>query len=173
MTGRSFLHDPQQRVQEVAAELHFEGRCGSRHNRDHGHRSGDFHVGTISLMPSDNVQGFRPDTIALLRDLHAGMWRLPGGNFISDWDWHNSVGDIDKRPPVFDSRMECDADERRGHGRVDDPMQAHWCRSIHHRQRWVRRRAFCRARSRIHERRDAHTDGERCARRTDILSLTT
>lgn len=54
-------------------------------------------------MPADNVQGFRPDTIALLRDLHAGMWRLPGGNFISDWDWHNSVGDIDKRPPVFDS----------------------------------------------------------------------
>jgi alpha-N-arabinofuranosidase len=64
--------------------------------------SGDFHIGTLSLMPADNIQGFRPDTIALLRDLHAGMWRLPGGNFISDWDWHNSVGDIDRRPPVFD-----------------------------------------------------------------------
>ena len=64
---------------------------------------GDFHVGTLSLMPSDNVQGFRPDTIALLLEMHAGMWRLPGGNFISDWDWHNSVGDTDKRPPVFDS----------------------------------------------------------------------
>lgn len=68
-----------------------------------GTGNGDFHIGTLSLMPADNVQGFRPDTIALLRDLHAGMWRLPGGNFISDWDWHNSVGDIDKRPPVFDS----------------------------------------------------------------------
>jgi alpha-N-arabinofuranosidase len=67
-----------------------------------GTGSGNFHIGTLSLMPTDNVQGFRPDTIALLRDLHAGMWRLPGGNFISDWDWHNSVGDIDKRPPVFD-----------------------------------------------------------------------
>ena len=67
-----------------------------------GTGNGNFHVGTISLMPADNVQGFRPDTIALLRDLHAGMWRLPGGNFISDWDWHNSIGDIDKRTPVFD-----------------------------------------------------------------------
>lgn len=67
-----------------------------------GTGSGNFHVGTLSLMPADNVQGFRPDTIALLRDIHAGMWRLPGGNFISDWDWHNSVGDIDKRRPVFD-----------------------------------------------------------------------
>jgi len=67
-----------------------------------GTGSGNFHVGTVSLMPADNVQGFRPDTIALLRDLHAGMWRLPGGNFISDWDWHNAIGDIDKRTPVFD-----------------------------------------------------------------------
>jgi alpha-N-arabinofuranosidase len=67
-----------------------------------GTGSGNFHVGTLSLMPSDNIQGFRPDTIALLKDLHAGMWRLPGGNFISDWVWYNSIGDIDKRPPVFD-----------------------------------------------------------------------
>jgi alpha-L-arabinofuranosidase len=67
-----------------------------------GTGNGNFHLGTISLMPADNVQGFRPDTIALLHDLHAGMWRLPGGNFISDWDWHNSIGDIDKRTPVFD-----------------------------------------------------------------------
>jgi alpha-L-arabinofuranosidase len=67
-----------------------------------GTGSGSFHVGTISLMPSDNVEGFRPDTIALLRQLHSGFWRLPGGNFISDWSWYDSVGDIDKRPPVFD-----------------------------------------------------------------------
>lgn len=67
-----------------------------------GTGTGSFHIGTVSLMPADNVQGFRPDTIALLRQLHSGMWRLPGGNFISDWNWYDSVGDIDKRPPVFD-----------------------------------------------------------------------
>lgn len=67
-----------------------------------GTGAGNFHIGTVSLMPSDNVQGFRPDTIALLRQLHSGMWRLPGGNFLSDWSWYNGVGDIDKRPPTFD-----------------------------------------------------------------------
>lgn len=63
---------------------------------------GDFHIGAVSLMPADNIDGFRPDTIALLRTLHSGMWRLPGGNFLSDWSWYNGVGDIDKRPPTFD-----------------------------------------------------------------------
>lgn len=63
---------------------------------------GDFHIGTVSLMPTDNVGGFRPDTTALLRQLRSGFWRLPGGNFISDWNWYDSVGDIDKRPPMFD-----------------------------------------------------------------------
>jgi alpha-N-arabinofuranosidase len=67
-----------------------------------GTGSGNVHVGTLSLMPSDNIEGFRPDTIALLKDLHAGMWRLPGGNFISDWVWYDSIGDIDRRPPMFD-----------------------------------------------------------------------
>ena len=67
-----------------------------------GTGSGDFQIGAVSLMPADNLQGFRPDTIALLKQLHSGMWRLPGGNFLSDWSWYNGVGDIDKRPPTFD-----------------------------------------------------------------------
>jgi alpha-L-arabinofuranosidase len=67
-----------------------------------GKGSGSFHIGPISLMPADNVRGFRPDTIALLRQLHSGFWRLPGGNFLSGWNWYDSIGDIDKRPSVFD-----------------------------------------------------------------------
>ena len=67
-----------------------------------GTGSGDFHIGAVSLMPADNVDGFRPDTIALLKQQHSGMWRLPGGNFLSDWVWYDAVGDIDKRPPMFD-----------------------------------------------------------------------
>jgi alpha-L-arabinofuranosidase len=67
-----------------------------------GTGKGNFHIGTVSLMPADNVQGFRPDTTALLRQLHSGMWRLPGGNFLSGWTWYDAIGDIDKRPPVFD-----------------------------------------------------------------------
>ena len=67
-----------------------------------GTGSGNFHIGTVSLMPADNLQGFRPDTIAELKKLHSGMWRLPGGNFLSDWVWYEAIGDPDKRPPMFD-----------------------------------------------------------------------
>jgi len=67
-----------------------------------GTGSGNFHVGAVSLMPADNVDGFRPDTIALLRQLHSGFWRLPGGNFLSDWSWYNGVGPLDNRPPTYD-----------------------------------------------------------------------
>jgi alpha-L-arabinofuranosidase len=67
-----------------------------------GTGTGNFHIGTVSLMPADNVHGFRRDTTALLRQLHSGFWRLPGGNFLSDWSWYDSVGDSDKRPPMFD-----------------------------------------------------------------------
>lgn len=64
--------------------------------------TGTLHVGAVSLMPADNVQGFRPDVVTLLRELHSGMWRLPGGNVISAWSWYDSVGDIDRRTPYFD-----------------------------------------------------------------------
>lgn len=67
-----------------------------------GAGSGNFHIGTVSLMPSDNLDGFRPDTITLLRRLHSGFWRLPGGNFTADFNWYDSVGDRDHRPPDFD-----------------------------------------------------------------------
>ena len=67
-----------------------------------GTGKGDFHIGTVSLMPADNVQGFRADTTALLREVPSGFWRLPGGNFLSDWNWYDGVGDRDRRPPMFD-----------------------------------------------------------------------
>ncbi len=67
-----------------------------------GTGAGGFHIGTVSLMPADNVDGFRADTIALLRQLHSGFWRLPGGNYISDFSWYDSVGNRDRRPPVMD-----------------------------------------------------------------------
>ena len=67
-----------------------------------GTGTGNLHVGTISLMPADNLEGFRPEIIAQLKQLHSGFWRLPGGNFISDFNWYHSVGPRDKRPPDFD-----------------------------------------------------------------------
>jgi alpha-N-arabinofuranosidase len=64
--------------------------------------SGAFRVGAVSLMPADNIRGWRADTTAIARSLNSGMWRLPGGNFLSDWDWHGAIGPRDKRAPMFD-----------------------------------------------------------------------
>jgi alpha-N-arabinofuranosidase len=63
---------------------------------------GAFRVGAVSLMPADNVDGWRADTTSILKTLHSGFWRLPGGNFLSDWDWHGAIGPRDSRAPVFD-----------------------------------------------------------------------
>lgn len=64
-----------------------------------GSGNGEFRVGTVSLMPDDNVQGFRADTLALLKELDAPVYRWPGGNFVSGYDWRDGIGDPDKRPP--------------------------------------------------------------------------
>jgi alpha-L-arabinofuranosidase len=61
--------------------------------------SGDVYVGTVSLMPADNINGMRRDTIALLKELNAPLYRWPGGNFTSGYDWHDGIGDRDRRPP--------------------------------------------------------------------------
>lgn len=60
---------------------------------------GHFYVGTVSLMPADNIHGMRADTIALLKELDSPIYRWPGGNFVSGYDWRDGIGDRDKRPP--------------------------------------------------------------------------
>ena len=67
-----------------------------------GTGTGDFHIGAVSLMPADNVDGFRPEVVAALKQLRFGVLRFPGGNFVSSYEWRYGVGDIDKRPPIFD-----------------------------------------------------------------------
>ena len=67
-----------------------------------GAGAGSFHVGAVSLMPADNLDGWRPAEIGILRSLRSGVYRIPGGNFVSAYDWHFAIGDPDKRPPVFD-----------------------------------------------------------------------
>ena len=66
-----------------------------------GTGAGNFHAGAVSLMPADNVDGFRPDTTSLLRQIRMGFWRY-GGNYTSGLIWYHIVGDIDRRPPDFD-----------------------------------------------------------------------
>lgn len=61
--------------------------------------SGDVFLGPPSLMPADNVHGLRADTLALLRQLNGTVYRWPGGNFVSGYDWRDGIGDRDRRPP--------------------------------------------------------------------------
>jgi len=58
-----------------------------------------FRIGTVSIMPADNVDGFRPEVLAALRELNSPVYRWPGGNFVSGYDWKDGIGDRDKRPP--------------------------------------------------------------------------
>lgn len=67
-----------------------------------GTGTGRFRVAAASLMPADNLHGWRADTTAIARSLNSGFWRLPGGNFLSDWDWHGALGPRDMRAPMFD-----------------------------------------------------------------------
>jgi alpha-N-arabinofuranosidase len=64
-----------------------------------GTGKGVFRIGTVSIMPTDNVQGMRKDTLALLKELDSPVYRWPGGNFVSGYDWRDGIGDRDRRPP--------------------------------------------------------------------------
>ena len=59
-------------------------------------------LGCASLMPADNMQGFRADVIAALRDWSPPQLRWPGGNFVSAYHWQNGIGDRDRRPAYLD-----------------------------------------------------------------------
>ncbi len=67
-----------------------------------GTGEGSFHIGVVSLMPADNIDGFRADMVKLLKELESGMYRWPGGNFLSGYDWRDGIGERDTRPPRYD-----------------------------------------------------------------------
>jgi alpha-N-arabinofuranosidase len=59
-------------------------------------------IGAVSLMPADNVQGWRREVVEVLRSLRSGVYRWPGGNFVSAHDWRDAIGEPDRRPPTWD-----------------------------------------------------------------------
>jgi len=60
---------------------------------------GSFQIGAVSLMPADNISGFKAATIRYLKELGVEIARWPGGNFVSAYDWRDGIGDRDRRPP--------------------------------------------------------------------------
>ena len=136
-----------------------------------GTGKGNFHIGTLSLMPADNIAGIpprhdcaaAPDQIGLLavrRQLHFRADLVPHCR-------RHRQASAGLRLCV-----ERHADERRGPGRVHDVVQADRRGAVYQRQRGLRRLALGGGRGRVHERIGQHAMGA-SARRTAIRSRTT
>lgn len=48
--------------------------------------------------PLSNADGFRKDVIELVKELDVPLVRYPGGNFVSNFYWEDSVGPVEERP---------------------------------------------------------------------------
>jgi len=59
-------------------------------------------IGAASLMPADNVHGWRRDVLELVKEMKPPIIRYPGGNFVSGYHWMDGIGDRDRRPVRYD-----------------------------------------------------------------------
>ncbi len=52
--------------------------------------------------PTADEHGFRQDIIEALKNAPTPALRLPGGNFVSGWDWKDSIGPMEQRKAHLD-----------------------------------------------------------------------
>ncbi len=52
--------------------------------------------------PSADENGFRKDVMDLVKELQVPIVRYPGGNFVSSFNWEDSVGPVNERPKRLD-----------------------------------------------------------------------
>jgi alpha-L-arabinofuranosidase len=52
--------------------------------------------------PSADPDGFRGDVAELVRELGVTLFRYPGGNFVSGYNWEDGIGPADQRPTRLD-----------------------------------------------------------------------
>ncbi len=52
--------------------------------------------------PTADANGFRKDVIDLVRKLGISVVRYPGGNFVSGFNWEDSIGPVENRPQKLD-----------------------------------------------------------------------
>jgi alpha-N-arabinofuranosidase len=53
--------------------------------------------------PTADDKGYRRDYLDALKATGLPAVRLPGGNFVSGWDWKNSIGPVEKRKAQLDT----------------------------------------------------------------------
>ena len=61
---------------------------------------GELILSCISMMPADNIDGWRCDVIEKLKEVAPPVVRFPGGCFVSFYDWESSIGNRDSREPM-------------------------------------------------------------------------
>ncbi|MFN2144417.1 MAG: alpha-N-arabinofuranosidase, partial [Anaerolineales bacterium] len=52
--------------------------------------------------PKSDENGFRRDVIEMVKALNVSVVRYPGGNFVSGFNWEDSIGPSEKRPSRLD-----------------------------------------------------------------------
>lgn len=66
------------------------------------HAGSKLNMDLLSLMPVDNVMGWRKDVVRAMRDsVPVGTIRFPGGCFASTYLWKDGIGDKQKRKMIF------------------------------------------------------------------------
>lgn len=61
---------------------------------------GTFWIDKVSLMPDDNIYGWRPDVVKAIKDMKPGIIRF-GGSSLIYYQWQNGIGLRDKRAPFI------------------------------------------------------------------------
>ena len=121
---------------------------------------GSFKVGTVSLMPADNIDGFRPDILARLKELDAPVYRWPGGNFVSGYDWQDGIGDRDRRPPRKNPAWKGVEHNDFGIDEFMELLPHHRHRALHRGQQRLGRRHDGPRGARIRQRRAGYANGQ-------------
>lgn len=60
---------------------------------------GDIFLDDLSLMPADNIDGWRRDVVERLREVRPAIIRFPGGCFATFYHWRDGVGNRSDRHP--------------------------------------------------------------------------
>ena len=88
--------------------------------------------------------GFRQDVLDLVRELNVPIVRYPGGNFVSNFYWEDSVGPVEERP----SRLEL-AWRSTEPNRIGINEFAAWCKNGRRRGHAGRQPRYARHRGRL------------------------
>lgn len=76
--------------------------------------------------PDSDANGYRKDVMELVRELNVPIIRYPGGNFVSNFYWEDSVGPVKHRPAAWNWR-----------GRASRPMKSASTNSTAGRRTWA------------------------------------